>query len=100
MSTGDHLSPPSECKFELNEYDEVCDTGGEHAGEGTASDEEHPTPRDRLRVIDYVHHLLDISSVLWCQLAVLESEKANALETSVKSVNFKIEHFKVNEKSE
>ena len=58
-------------QLELNENDEVSDTGGEHAGEGTASDGEHPTPRDRLRVIDNVHHLLDISSVFWCQLAVL-----------------------------
>ena len=64
MSTGDHLSTPSECKLELNENDEVCDTGGEHASEGTASDEEHPTPRDRLRVVDNVHHLLDISLTL------------------------------------
>ena len=46
MSTGDHLSTPSECKFELNEYDEVCDTGGEHAGEGPAGDGEVATGRD------------------------------------------------------
>ena len=31
-----------EGQFELNENDEVCDGGGEHAGEGAPPDLEHP----------------------------------------------------------
>ena len=71
----------SEGQFELNENDEICDTGGEHAGQSTASDGEHPTPRDRLRVIDNVHHLLDISLTL---LPSRRAKETNSFETSVK----------------
>ena len=84
----------------MNENDEVCDGGGEHAGEGAPPDLEHPAARDRLRVVDMVHHLGDTISLLLRQTLVLQSEEPDIFETSVKPINLKVQHLEANQKGQ
>ena len=82
-----------EGQFELNENNKVGYRGGEHAGESTSADLKQATPRDWLSVVDNVHHLLYICSILQCQPAVVQPKESDILETSIKSINFKAKHF-------
>ena len=61
----------SDGKFGLNDDDEVGDAGGEHARQSAASYLKHSTPGDRLRVVDDVHDLLNVCSVLGCEFTVV-----------------------------
>ena len=83
----------SEGQFELDENNEVGDRGGDHAGQSTPGDLEQATPRDWLGVVDDVHHLLYVCSILECQLAVVQPKESDVLETSVKIINFKAKQF-------
>ena len=76
-------------QFELNENDKVCYRGGDHAGQSAPGDLKQPAPRDWLRVVDDVHDLLYLCTVLQGQLGVLKSKESDVLETSIKTINFK-----------
>ena len=82
-----------EGQFELNENNQVGDRGGDHAGQSTPGDLEQATPRDWLSVVDDVHHLLYVCSILQGQLAVVQPKEPDVLETSVKIINFKAKQF-------
>ena len=78
-----------EGQFKLNENNEVSYRGGEHTSQSTPGDLEQSTSRDRLRVVDDVHDLLYLCSVLQRQLAVVQPKESDVLETSIKRINFK-----------
>ena len=83
------LLPILEGQFELNENDKVGYRGGDHAGESPPGDLKQATPRDWLRVVDDVHDLLYVCSILQGQLAVVQPKESDVLETPIKSINFK-----------
>ena len=83
------LLPILEGEFELNENNKVGYRGGDHASESTSADLKQATPRDWLSVVDDVHDLLYVCSILQCQLGVVQPKKSDVLETSIKSINFK-----------
>ena len=78
-----------EGQFELDENDKVGDRGGEHAGQSAPADLKQATPRDWLSVVDDVHDLLYVCSILRCQLGVVQPKESDILETSMKIINFK-----------
>ena len=84
-----HMYCTLEGQFELDENDKVGDGGGEHASQSTTGDLEQATPRDWLGVVDDVHDLLYVCSILQGQLAVVQPKESDVLETSIKSINFK-----------
>ena len=84
-----HMDCTLEGQFELNENDKVRYRGGEHAGQSTPGDLEQATPRDWLGVVDDVHDLLYVCSILQCQLGVVQPKESDILETSIKIINFK-----------
>ena len=87
-----------ERQLELDENNKIGDRGGEHAGQSAPSDLEQATPRDWLGVVDDVHHLLYVCSVLQCQLGVVQPKESDVLETSIEIINFKANHFQKEQK--
>ena len=79
----------------MYQYDEICEGGGDHAGESAPGDLEHPTAGYWLGLTYQIHHLLNILLVLSC-VAPPQSEEPDILEASVKRINFEVEHFKTN----
>ena len=82
-----------EGQFELNENNEVSDRGGEHVGQSTPGDLKQAAPRDWLGVVDDVHDLLYLGSILQCQLGVVQPKESDVLETSIKCIHFETKHF-------
>ena len=78
-----------EGQFELNENDKVSDRGGDHVGQSPPGDLKQAAPRDWLGVVDDVHDLLYLGSILQCQLGVVQPKESDVLETSIKCINFK-----------
>ena len=93
-----HLGCTLERQLELDKNDKIGDRGGEHAGQGAPGDLEQATPRDWLGVVDDVHHLLYVCSVLQCQLGVVQPKESDVLETSIEIINFKANHFQKEQK--
>ena len=82
-----------EGQLELDENNQVGDRGGDHAGQSTPGDLEQATPRDWLSVVDDVHDLLYVCSILQGQLAVVQPKESDVLETSIKIISFKAKDF-------
>ena len=81
----------------MYQYDEICEGGGDHAGQSAPGDLEHPTAGYWLGLSDQIHHLLNILLLLPRRVAPPQSEEPDILEASVKRINFEVEHFKTNE---